>query len=60
MQNENDLKVLAQQKSIGATRTLWRYEQWLDNSYCYIERVSGVTERRRTAEHRERLTKNQR
>ena len=37
-------------------------EQWWmrGKSYCYVERVSGVTDSRRTAEHRERLAKNQR
>ena len=47
--------------SIGATKKLVE-EQWQiqGKSYCCTERVSGVTDSRRTAEHTERLTKNQR
>ena len=37
-------------------------EQWWiqGKNYCHLERVSGGTDSRRTAEHTERLTKNQR
>ena len=56
-----------QNESIGATEQHWGNEQIVEEqwqiqgkSYCYIERVSGVTDSGRTAEHTERLTKNQR